>query len=75
MTIIGVSRSLTMGSAVFFTAAILFFSQAVLAADKPPQLENRESQAVTIALDLEKLVWVHGATIETQDKDYPHVIE
>jgi hypothetical protein len=64
-----------MGSAVFFTVAILFFSRTVLAADKLSQLENRESQAVTIALDLGKLVWVHGATIETQDKDYPHVIE
>jgi hypothetical protein len=75
MTKMGVSRSLAAGLAVFFTVAILFSSRTVLAADKPLQLENRESQAVTIALDLEKLAWVHGATTETQDKDYPHVIE
>lgn len=75
MTITGVSRSLAVGSAVFFTVAILFSSRTVLAADKPPQLENRESQAVTIALDLKKLTWAHDAFIEMQDKDYPHVIE
>lgn len=75
MTKMGVSRSLAAGLAVFFTVAILFSSRTVLAADKPLQLENRESQAVTIALDLKKLAWVHGATIETQDKYYPHVIE
>ena len=75
MTKMGVSRSLAAGLAVFFTVAILFSSRTVLAADKPLQLENRESQAVTIVLDLKKLAWVHGATIETQDKDYPHVIE
>lgn len=75
MTKIGVSRSLAVGSAVFFTVAISFSSRAVLAADKPLQLENRESQAVTIALDLEELTWVHGAYFDTQDKDYPHVIE
>ena len=75
MTKMGVSRSLAAGLAVFFTVAILYSSRTVLAADKPLQLENRESQAVTIALDLKKLAWVPGATIETQDKDYPHVIE
>ena len=75
MTKMGVSRSLAAGSAVFFTVAILFSSRTVLAADKPIQLENRESQAVTIALDLEKLTWVHGAYFEKLDKDYPHVIE
>ncbi len=75
MTIMGVRRSLAVGSAVFFTVAILFSSRTVLAADKPPQLENRESLAVTTALDLEKLAWVHVAYIEMLDKDYPHVIE
>jgi len=75
MTKMGVSRSLAAGLAVFFPVAILFSSRTVLAADKPLQPENCESQAVTIALDLEKLTWVHGATIDTQDKDYPHVIE
>ena len=71
----GVSRSLAAGLAVFFTVAILFSSRTVLAADKPLQFENHEAQAVTIVLDLEKLTWVNGATIEKKDKDYPHVIE
>ena len=75
MTKMDVSRSLAAGLAVFFTVAILFSSRTVLAADKPLQLENRESQAVTMALDLDKLAWVHSTYIETQDKDYPHVIE
>jgi len=75
MTKLGVGRSLAVGSAAFFAVAILFSPGTVLAADKPPQLENRESRAVTIALDLEKFAWFPGVTIETQDKDYPRVIE
>lgn len=75
MTKIGVSRSLPVGLAAFFTVAILFSSWTVLAADKPLQLENREAQAVSEALDLEKFSRVHGAIIKTQDKDYPLVIE
>lgn len=74
MTKIGVSRSLAVGSAAFFTVAILFSSRAVLAADKPLQLEYREAKAVEEALDLEKFSAVHGAIIETQGKDYPLVI-
>ena len=75
MTKIGVSRSQAVGSAVFFTVAILFSSGTVRAADKPLQLENCGPQAVTPALDVEKLARVHGTKIEMQDKDYPHVIE
>ncbi|MBT8435708.1 MAG: hypothetical protein KJN95_13630 [Gammaproteobacteria bacterium] len=55
--------------------AILFSHGTVLAADKPLQFENWGPQAVTLALDVEKLACVHGAKIETQDKDYPYVIE
>ena len=75
MTKTGVSRSLAAGLAEFFTVAILFFCRAVFAAGKPLQLENRESQAATILIDLEKWAWDHGASIETKDKDYPHLIE
>lgn len=75
MTITGVSRSLAAGLAVFFTVAILFSSRAVFAAGKPLQLENRESQAAPIVIDPEKWAGDHGASIETKDKDYPHVNE
>jgi len=75
MTKIGVSRSQPVGSAAFFTVAVIFSSWTVLAADKPLQLENCGPQAVTSALDVEKLARVHGTEIEMQDKDYPRVIE
>lgn len=75
MTKIGVSRSQAVGSAAFFTVAILFSSGMVLAADKPLQLDNCGPQAVAPELDVGKLVRVHGTEIEMPDKDYPHVIE
>ncbi|MDH3631791.1 MAG: hypothetical protein OER98_11785 [Gammaproteobacteria bacterium] len=75
MTKIGVSRSQAVGSAAFFTVAILFSSGTVLAVDKPLQLDNCGPQAVAPELDVGKLAWVHGTKIEMPDKDYPHVIE
>ena len=75
MTKIGVSRSQAVGSAAFFTVAILFSSGTVFAAAKPLQFENCAPQAFTPALDVKKLARVQATKIEMLDKDYPHVIE